>query len=79
MLPGEAMIISLYRLLDGWHLTNTIVGLTMVYVVTVLPFTIWTLRGFVAGIPVELEEAALIDGCRRRRSARSRSRSSAPA
>jgi N,N'-diacetylchitobiose transport system permease protein len=31
----------------------------------VLPFTIWTLRGFVAGIPVELEEAAMVDGCSR--------------
>ena len=67
MLPGEAMIISIYRLRDGWQLTNTILGLTMVYVATVLPFTIWTLRGFVAGVPIELEEAAMIDGCSRTR------------
>jgi N,N'-diacetylchitobiose transport system permease protein len=65
MLPGEAMILSLFRLLDGWALTNTVTGLTMVYVAAVLPFTIWTLRGFVAGVPVELEEAAMIDGCSR--------------
>jgi N,N'-diacetylchitobiose transport system permease protein len=65
MLPGEAMILSLFRLLDGWELTNTVTGLTMVYVAAVLPFTIWTLRGFVAGVPVELEEAAMIDGCSR--------------
>lgn len=65
MIPGEAMILSIYRLLNGWQLTNTILGLTMVYVATVLPFTIWTLRGFVAGVPVELEEAAMIDGCSR--------------
>lgn len=65
MLPAEAMIVSIYRLLDGWHLTNSILGLAMVYVATVLPFTIWTLRGFVAGVPVELEEAAMIDGCSR--------------
>ena len=65
MIPGEAMILSVYRLLDGWALTNTVVGLTFVYVATVLPFTIWTLRGFVAGVPVELEEAAMIDGCSR--------------
>lgn len=71
MIPGEAMIISLFRLLDGWQLTNTVLGLTAVYVATVLPFTIWTLRGFVAGIPVELEEAAMIDGCSRLRSFRS--------
>ena len=71
MLPGEALIISMFRLLDGWRLTNTVIGLTAVYVATVLPFTIWTLRGFVAGIPVELEEAAMIDGCSRLRSFRS--------
>jgi N,N'-diacetylchitobiose transport system permease protein len=35
----------------------------LVYLVFVLPFTIWTLRGFVAGVPRELEEAALVDGC----------------
>jgi N,N'-diacetylchitobiose transport system permease protein len=67
MLPGEAMIISVYQLLDGWQLTNTVLGLTMVYVATVLPFTIWTLRGFVGGVPKELEEAAMIDGCSRTR------------
>ncbi|MGN6302870.1 MAG: carbohydrate ABC transporter permease [Angustibacter sp.] len=71
MLPGEALIISMFRLLDGWRLTNTVLGLTAVYVATVLPFTIWTLRGFVAGIPAELEEAAMIDGCSRLRSFRS--------
>lgn len=65
MIPGEAMIVSTYRVLDGWHLLNTIAGLTLVYVATVLPFTIWTLRGFVNGVPMELEEAAMIDGCTR--------------
>lgn len=65
MLPGEAMIISIYRVLDGWSLLNTIMGLTIVYVATVLPFTIWTLRGFVNGVPIELEEAAMIDGLSR--------------
>lgn len=70
MLPGEAMILSIYHLLDGWHLTNTIIGLTIVYVATVLPFTIWTLRGFISGVPVELEEAAMVDGCSRLRAYR---------
>lgn len=71
MLPAEAMIISIYRMLDGWKLTNSIIGLGLVYVATVLPFTIWTLRGFVAGVPIELEEAARIDGCSRFRAFRS--------
>lgn len=65
MIPGEAMIISIYRVLDGWSLLNTIAGLTIVYVATVLPFTIWTLRGFVNGVPVDLEEAGMIDGLSR--------------
>ncbi|TPW72778.1 carbohydrate ABC transporter permease [Schumannella sp. 10F1B-5-1] len=65
MIPGEAMIISTYRLLEGWNLLNSIIGLSLVYVATVLPFTIWTLRGFVNGVPAELEEAAMIDGCSR--------------
>ncbi|WP_183086242.1 carbohydrate ABC transporter permease [Mycetocola tolaasinivorans] len=65
MIPAEAMIVSTYRVLDGWHLLNTIIGLTLVYVATVLPFTIWTLRGFVNGIPVELEEAGMVDGLSR--------------
>ncbi|NNH05340.1 carbohydrate ABC transporter permease [Microbacterium ulmi] len=67
MIPAEAMIISIFRLMDGWHLLNTIVGLSAVYGATVLPFTIWTLRGFVNGVPVELEEAAMIDGLSRSR------------
>jgi N,N'-diacetylchitobiose transport system permease protein len=65
MIPPEAMVISLFKVLDGWQLVNTIAGLTLVYLVLVLPFTIWTLRGFVAGVPVELEEAAMVDGCSR--------------
>lgn len=65
MIPGEAMIVSTYRVLDDWSLLNTIAGLTLVYVATVLPFTIWTLRGFVNGVPVDLEEAAMIDGLSR--------------
>ncbi|MGB4777806.1 carbohydrate ABC transporter permease [Microbacterium sp.] len=65
MIPAEAMIISTFRVLDGWNLLNTIVGLSAIYIATVLPFTIWTLRGFVGGIPADLEEAAMIDGCSR--------------
>jgi N,N'-diacetylchitobiose transport system permease protein len=65
MVPAEALIISLFRILDGWHLINTILGLTLTYLAFVLPFTIWTLRGFVANVPKELEEAAMVDGSTR--------------
>ena len=67
MIPPEAMVISLFKVLDGWHLVNTALGLTLVYLIFVLPFTIWVLRGFVAGVPLELEEAAMVDGCGRLR------------
>lgn len=65
MIPAEALIISLFQVLDGWELTNRIIGLSLTYLIFVLPFTIWTLRGFVAGVPIELEEAARVDGASR--------------
>ena len=65
MIPVEGLFISQYKMLETADLLNTVVGLTLVYVAGVLPFTIWTLRGFVAGVPYELEEAAMVDGCTR--------------
>ena len=67
MIPAEAMIISLFKVLNDWSLTNTIIGLSLTYLVFVLPFTIWTLRGFVGNVPRELEEAAMVDGSSRLR------------
>ena len=67
MIPAEGLFISQYKMLEGWNLLNSVAGLTLVYVAGVLPFTIWTLRGFVDGIPIELEEAAMVDGCSRTR------------
>lgn len=63
MIPGEAMMFTIYGMIDDWHLMNTMLGLGIVYLAAVIPFTIWTLRGFVAGVPADLEEAAMIDGC----------------
>lgn len=65
MIPAEALFISQFKLLEGWNLLNSVIGLSLLYVATLLPFTIWLLRGFVSGVPVELEEAAMIDGCSR--------------
>lgn len=70
MIPGEAMIISTFRLINDANLLNSIAGLTIVYVATVLPFTIWMLRGFVNGVPQELEESAMVDGCTRQQAFR---------
>ena len=52
MIPVEGLFISQYKMLETMELLNTVAGLTIVYVAGVLPFTIWTLRGFVAGVPV---------------------------
>ena len=65
MIPAEGLFISQYQMLDGWGLVNRVLGLTIVYVAAVLPFTIWMLRGFVAGVPIELEEAGMVDGLSR--------------
>jgi N,N'-diacetylchitobiose transport system permease protein len=65
MIPAEGLFISQYKMLEGMSLLNHVLGLTLVYVAAVLPFTVWTLRGFVDGVPRELEEAAMMDGCSR--------------
>ncbi|GAA4373892.1 carbohydrate ABC transporter permease [Nocardioides caricicola] len=65
MIPVEGLFISQYKMLEAMDLLNTVIGLTLLYVALVLPFTVWTLRGFVSGVPYELEEAAMMDGCSR--------------
>ncbi len=46
-------------------MVNTLSGLILVYLTFALPFCVWTLRGFMIGIPKELEEAAMVDGSTR--------------
>lgn len=65
MVPLNALIIPLYLMLDGIGQTDALLGVIAIYLAVVLPFMVWTLRGFVANIPVELEDAAMIDGCTR--------------
>ncbi|UQN28642.1 carbohydrate ABC transporter permease [Brachybacterium kimchii] len=65
MIPAEALFISQYRMLDAWSLLNSVAGLSLLYIGGVLPFVIWMMRGFVDGIPADLEQAAMIDGCSR--------------
>ncbi|SDN36654.1 carbohydrate ABC transporter permease [Allokutzneria albata] len=65
MAPLEALLIPMYLMMRDLDLLNTLPSLLLVYFATTLPFTIWTLRGFVNGIPAELEEAAMVDGCSR--------------
>ncbi|MFE9425904.1 carbohydrate ABC transporter permease [Kitasatospora sp. NPDC006697] len=65
MVPLPALVIPVFLSLKSAHLLNSLAGLALTYVAVVLPFTIWTLRGFLQGIPVELEEAAMVDGAGR--------------
>jgi len=65
MLPAEAMFIAQFQMISQLGLLNSLAGVSIIYVAMVVPFTVWMLRGFVAGVPIELEEAAMVDGCTR--------------
>jgi N,N'-diacetylchitobiose transport system permease protein len=62
MLPGQALIIALFREFDQLNLLQNLLGLVIVYAAQALPVSIWMLRNFVATVPRDLEEAAAIDG-----------------
>jgi multiple sugar transport system permease protein len=65
MFPLILIIIPLFLLLRDLKLTNSHVGLVLVYVVWALPFILWMLQSYVRGIPRDLEEAATVDGATR--------------
>ena len=65
MVPLNALIIPLYITLSRVHQVNKLSGVIITYMTFVLPFAIWTLRGFILGVPRELEEAAMVDGTTR--------------
>src|SRR6266496_897970 len=65
MLPATGLIIPLYVVLARYHQVDTLTGVIVVYISAVLPFSVWTLRGFLLGIPKDLEEAAMVDGSTR--------------
>ncbi|MGH7308145.1 MAG: carbohydrate ABC transporter permease [Candidatus Rokuibacteriota bacterium] len=67
MLPAIALIIPIYLMYKVLGLTNSYLGLVIVYTVLYIPFAVWLLVGFLRDFPVEIEEAALIDGCSRLR------------
>lgn len=61
--PLAVLAIPVFLIWNEWQLINSLWGLVLLYVAVNLPFTIWLLYGFVLQVPVELEEAAAIDGC----------------
>ncbi|MFD7896447.1 carbohydrate ABC transporter permease [Streptomyces sp. NPDC059743] len=65
--PFVLLIIPLFLVLKNLRLINSLTGLIMVYAVWALPFALWMLSGYVRALPVELEEAAAVDGAGRLR------------
>lgn len=71
MLPAEGLFIAQYKMLASvgevapMFGLNSVLGITVLYAAAIIPFTVWMLRGFVAGVPAELEEAAMVDGLSR--------------
>ena len=65
MVPLNALVIPIYLLLDSVGQVDSLLGVIAYYLAVVLPFMVWTLRGFIHNIPVDLEEAAMVDGASR--------------
>ena len=62
MVPGLSNIIPLYIIMREMNLLNTYLSLILVYIAGDMPLTVWLLKGFIEGIPKELDESAFIDG-----------------
>jgi N,N'-diacetylchitobiose transport system permease protein len=65
MVPLNALVIPIYLLLDQVGQVDSLLGVIAYYLAFILPFMIWTLRGFITNVPVDLEEAAMVDGATR--------------
>ncbi len=65
MIPAGMLLLPLFVMLVKLKMINTSLGLIIAYSVSSVPLTIWTLKGYYDTIPVDLEEAALIDGASR--------------
>lgn len=65
MIPAGMLLLPLFIMLAQLKMINTALGLIIAYSVSSVPLTIWTLKGYYDTIPVDLEEAALIDGASR--------------
>src|SRR5690606_5935541 len=65
MLPAEGLFSAQYTTASSVGLRNALLGVSVIYIAAVIPFTVWVLRGCVAGVPAELEGAAMVDGLSR--------------
>ena len=65
LVPQSLLFIPLFAIMVSVGLTNTLTGLTIAHMGFTIPFCTWLLIGYFMSIPIELEEAALVDGCTR--------------
>jgi trehalose/maltose transport system permease protein len=63
MFPQVAVLSGMFELMQAVGLYNKAIGLVVPYTIFTLPFTVWILTTFMRGLPKELEEAAIMDGC----------------
>lgn len=63
MVPSQVNIIPLFRIMKALGLVNSIPGIILIYSITFMPFAVFIFHGFIRGIPIEIEQAARIDGC----------------
>lgn len=61
-LPARLAIIPIYTMMRELHLTNSLLGLIVIYTATGIPFSVFLLKHFMDMVPKEIEESALIDG-----------------
>lgn len=65
LVPTSLLFIPMFALMSALRLTDSLHGLTIAYLGFDVPFCTWLLMGYFRSVPVELEEAALVDGCNR--------------
>ena len=63
MFPSVMLLVPFYSIIGKMHLLDTHLGLILVYISFTVPFCTWTMRGFFRALPLDLDEAARIDGC----------------
>mgnify|MGYP005838215877 CR=1 FL=1 len=63
MLPGALLVIPMYIIFSELKLINSYIALILANITAIVPFSTWMMKGFFDGIPLELEESAMIDGC----------------
>jgi N,N'-diacetylchitobiose transport system permease protein len=63
MVPLLTILVGLLPVLNATNLYGSVVGVIAAYLIFTIPFIIWTLRTYIVGIPAELDEAAMVDGC----------------